>query len=54
MPTLPVNTLGTGNEDHRLNWVLFELLWRDFFRLVSYVLDTLLLSVPVSQLDFKT
>lgn len=35
MPTLPVNTLGTGNEDHRLNWVLFELLWRDFFRFIT-------------------
>lgn len=42
-----VNILGIGNEDYRFNWVLFELLWWDFFRLVFYVFDILLLFVLV-------
>ncbi|KAG0571171.1 hypothetical protein M758_6G207700 [Ceratodon purpureus] len=35
MPTLAVKASGTGSEDNGLNWLIFELLWRDFFRFIT-------------------
>jgi len=32
MATLAVKASGIGSEDNGLNWLVFELLWRDFFR----------------------
>lgn len=33
---------GTGTADTGMNWLMYELLWRDFFRLVIEFLGTFL------------
>jgi deoxyribodipyrimidine photolyase len=38
-----VKASGPGSEDNGLNWLVFELLWRDFFRCTFHALKSLAL-----------
>jgi hypothetical protein len=38
IPNGSIPTNGDGSSDAGTNWLMFELLWRDFFRYLSYII----------------
>lgn len=54
MSTLAVKASRTGSEDNGLNWLVFELLWRDFFRCTFYAFRSLALFASFSPTSIVT